>query len=138
MKKNEQISLLGDYTGNLFATHFMYIAPMVGWYEPGAKYDIELERQILGTAICEGLTIYRLDQITTNMTLLAFGMRKQQWKRHMYIKYGATDETPMAIMIFNWMEMDVAILKALMEIRFNGMKGLKPHELKAQLELILD
>jgi hypothetical protein len=71
------------------------------------------------------------------MTLLATGMRNVQWKKQMYIKYGATDETPMAIMIMNWLHMDVAILKALMELRFEAVKGIRPHERKAQLALEL-
>jgi hypothetical protein len=129
---------IADYTGGLFATHFMYIAPMVAWYEPGQQYELAVNRNPLGTAICEGLTIMKLSQVTSNMTLLATGMRNVQWKKHMYVKYGATDETPIAIMIMNWLEMDVAILKALMELRFDAVKGIRPFERKAKLMLIED
>jgi|688.fasta_scaffold922898_1 hypothetical protein len=135
MKKNT-IDIT-DYTGGLFASHFMYIAPMVAWYEPGEQYEMAVSHSPLGTAICDGLTILKLSQVTSNMTLLATGMRNVQWKKQMYIKYGATDETPMAIMIMNWLHMDVAILKALMELRFEAVKGIRPHERKAQLALEL-
>ncbi len=116
-----------DFTGSIFATHWLYAAPMVAWYEIGEQYEIAIRHQTLGTAVCMGLKVYSLAEITSNITMMAAGKQVIEFKRYMRTRFGAEDNTPIAVMTMHWLDMDCAILRALMTERFEAVKGKHPH-----------
>lgn len=124
-----------DFTGGLFAATWFYIMPYQTWYRQGEKYQVFMDGSLLGVATMSTITNIAFGKITPGMAKVATGKDHRQFRAFYAHHFKAHDDDLMSILVMEWAEMDVAVLSALMSLRFDQVKGMRPHERKAQLSL---
>jgi hypothetical protein len=123
-----------DYTGNMFGSHFIYILP--GEYQPGTQYAIKIERLPMGKVRIASVTRIPFSKLTETVARLFMGKPLTDVKKIMGNTYRLKDDDIVSIIAFEWTNIDNDGLKAMMEVRFDGMKGLSKYERSLQLNLL--
>lgn len=130
----ERIDVI-DFTGGLFASTWFYILPAQPWLVQGEKYAVYVDRSLIGTASISAITTLPMGKITPGMAKVATGKDLRQFKAWYAHHYKVGENDHVSVLVMEWVDMDVAILRALMSLRFDQVKGIHPHERKAQLSL---
>lgn len=132
--KNRDIELI-DYTGSIWGSHFLYVLPGNDW-KIGQKFDISISKVLCGEARIVACTTLQLEKLSETVSRAFIGKSADELKNRYKNTYRLNDQDMVSILTWEWLHMDSNALKALMEERFDRMKGLRPHERTLQLQLL--
>jgi len=132
--KNRNIELI-DYTGSIWGSHFLYVLPGSDW-KIAQKFDVSISKVPCGEARIVACTTLPLARLSETVSRAFIGKSADELKTRYKNAYRLNDEDMVSILTWEWMHIDTTALKALMEERFDRMKGLRPNERSLQLQLL--
>lgn len=135
MENYKDIELI-DYTGAIWGSHFLYVLPGGDW-KPGQQYRVLIGGVPMGLARIAAITVIPFEKISDTLSRAFMGKSANELQARYTNAYRIKDEDKVSITTWEWLQIDSNALKALMEERFDRMKGLRKHERNLQLDLSL-
>jgi gentisate 1,2-dioxygenase len=126
---------LVDYTGAIFGSTFLYVLPGAD-YTPGTRYKVLMQRLPLGEARIVAVTQVPLSKLSETVSRLFMGKCAHDVRKIFNLEYKTREDDIISICAWEWIKIDNDALKALMEMRFDAMKGLNKHERNLKLALV--
>jgi hypothetical protein len=126
-----------DFTGGLFAACWFYIMPNLEWIKQGEDYIIMVDSTYLGVATITSITKLQMEKITPAMAAVATGKDLRSFRIYYQNHFRVKETDTVMVLVITWKQLETDALRALMTVRFDAVKGMRPHERNQQLSLSL-